>query len=330
MVCHEISIMNAAPPVACVRRSSFLGVRMWCLLVWATAVCAAVAAEVPPAQITESQSRFHRILGHLQDASPELRSEFATIALTHLAVAYSEEARLARAEAGGKDAGLWAWSAAVDRFARQVPLLLEDIELGWPVSLASGGEDTLAVTVGDRVVIVNHPRLNQQHVFEQEILVDFCSRQNCEQFIPGDSRPEPIPVSTRKVRPDWMFTKQGWACSYRGIKVWFNSEQNMAKSRLICEQFLQELMMLTDEIAWQHRHSVPIAWDELDIQSTPQRPEHVVRLNAAGDSVLLTVPVLYRSPELLVHVIPWVRQRVTNQQDVSVELDAGRYGWQTP
>jgi len=322
--------MIADPPAAGYRRRRLLATGMAGLLLWITTVCPALAVQIASAEIAEPQSRFQRTVGYIQSASPQLRVEFASIALTHMAMAYAAEAQLAREEAraAGGDANLRAWSVAVDRYARQMPLLLEDIELGLPVHLMMGGEKSLAISVADRAVILSHPRLNQQRVFEQEVLEDFCARNNCELFIPAGSGSQPISVSTRHVRPDWNFTQQEWSCSYQGIKVKFKAEQNLVNSRTICEQFMQEVVALADEIAWQQRHAVPIKWEELAIQSTPHRPEHTVRLNRLGDTVLVSVPLLYGSPGLLEQLIPWIQQRFTHQGEASVELDADDYGWQ--
>ena len=88
--------------------------------------------------------------------------------------------------------------------------------------------------------------------------------------------------------------------------------------------------MLVDEISWQRRYAVSIEWDRLTVESTPGRPEHVVHLNAAGDSVLVTVPVLYSSPRLLEHMLPWIQQRLDGIHDPVIEVNAVRYGWETP
>jgi len=280
----------------------------------------------------ESQTRFQRTVHYLQTASPELRGEFAAIALTNLTEAYIAEAQLARAEARttGHNANLRGWSAMVDYYARQMPFLLTDIEMGLPVRLMIGGEQELAITVAERTVIVSPPRLHQQSAFEQAILLDFCTAQNCEQFSPGKATPESVPIATVAVRPDWTFSVEGPDCTYEGIQVRFASDKILANSRLICEQFLSELMTLIDQLAWQQRHGVAIEWDYLDIQATPHRPEHMVPLNRSGDSLLVTVPLLYRSPELQQQVLPWIRGRLSNQQGISVELKADHYGWQKP
>ena len=290
------------------------------------------AAQISVAQESIGQTRFQRTVQHLQDASPELRGEFATIALTNLSEAYIAEAQLARKEAGatGHNANLGSWSTMVDYYARQIPMLVADIEAGLPVRLTLGGEQSLAITVAERTVIVSPPRLTQQSAFEQQILSDFCAQQSCEQFSPGSTAPQSLPAVTVHIRPDWTFSAQGSVCAYQGIKVRFASQKNLANSRPICEQFLREVMTLTDELASQQRHGVAIEWENLDIQATPHSPEHVVGLNAIGDSVLVTVPLLYRSTDLLQQVLPWIRQRLSNQQEVSIEVDADRYGWQTP
>jgi hypothetical protein len=266
---------------------------------------------------------------YMQDAPVALRREFATTALRNLAEAYSAEATLARQEAGRhkKDANLRGWSIAVDRFAQQVPLLLDDITLGLPVNLSMGGGQSLSISVADRVIILGHPRLNQQSVFEQQILSDFCSRHDCEQFMPAEAAREPIPMSTLQVRPDWMFSSQGPVCSYKGIQVSFENAQNLGNARIICAQFMQEVVTLTEEFAWQQRHGVAIDWEELEVSSAPRRPEHMVRLNGAGDTVLITIPILYGSRGLLEHILPWIQLRLNKQMDAIIELEARHYGW---
>jgi hypothetical protein len=198
------------------------------------------------------------------------------------------------------------------------------------VLLTLSGEQSLAITVADRTVIVSSPRLTQQSAFEQEILLDFCTQHSCEQSSPASAAQQSLPAPTVHVRPDWTFSAQGSVCAYQGIEVRFDSQKNLANSRHICEQFLREVMTLTDELAWQQRHGVAIEWEDLDIQATPHRPEHMVGLNAIGDAVLVSIPLLYRSPGLLQDVLPWIRARLSNQQEVSMELNADHYGWQKP
>jgi hypothetical protein len=323
--CHEKLGVTADPSATWSGRFRLFASITVCLLLWnAIAASAAVAENVAP------QSRFQRTVGYLQSVSPELRVEFASIAVAKIAAAYDTEAQLAREEASSPDgdAMLKAWSVAVDRYARQMPLLLDDIELGMPVGLLLGGNEYLAISVADRTLILSHPRPSQQSAFEQEILAAFCARHSCESFLVEGSDSRPISVSRRHVKPDWHFTQQRWSCSYSGMSVQFGNEGSLSNARLICQQFMQEIVALADEFAWQRRHAVPIQWEELVIETTPHRPEHMVRLNEIGDSVLVAIPLLYGNPGLLEKITPWIQGRLAHQEQVNIELNADSLGWQ--
>jgi hypothetical protein len=127
-----------------------------------------------------------------------------------------------------------------------------------------------------------------------------------------------------------MFTARGPVCSYQGIKVHFKNGKNLAKSRLICAQFLQEVITLANEMSWQRALAVPIQWSELEILPTTRRAEHTVRLNGLGDTAVAAVPLLYGNPRLLGHILPWIRQWVANPQEASIQLEADHYGWGEP
>jgi hypothetical protein len=312
--------------------------RVFCLagmvltLFFCTLESAAQAQLAPaPERVGAQQSRFQRTVQHLQGESPALRADFAAIALGLLGQAYATEARLAGAPGtAARSNGKRGWALAVSQFARQMPLLVDDIELGFPVHLNIGADRTVAVTVADRTVMLNHPRINQQGAFERDILQSFCATVRCDAFWPADEPAAPIPFTVASITPEWAFTPQGQVCSYRGLGVRFDAARNLANARVICEQFLQEAVTLREELAWQQRHAVIIDWDNLDIQAAPHRPEHMVRLNAAGDTVLVTIPVLYGNPELVASILPWLQQPFAGQSQLRLELDAARFGWQRP
>jgi hypothetical protein len=324
--------MNAVCPALMNKGLSISVASTLWLFLWATAISPTAVAQMSDAESTESQSRFQRTVQYLQDASPRLRGEFAAIALTHLIDGYLEEMQLAHGEvrSAGVQANLRGWSLAVNHYANQIPLLLGDIELGLPVRLARVGEKSLAITVADRTIILSHPRLEEQNLLEQEILMDFCTSHPCEQFTRHDTDPVPMFVSRVYVRPDWTFTARGPVCSYQGIKVHFKNEKNLAKSRLICARFLQEVIILANEMSWQRALAVPIQWSELEILPIARRAEHTVKLNGVGDTAVAAVPLLYGNPRLLGHILPWIRQWVANPPEASIQLEADHYGWGEP
>jgi len=288
------------------------------------------APRTPAESPTKAASRYQRTIVSLQASDRELQADFAATALRELVEVYMAEADLARKQAQ-EQAGatkLRGWSSAVERYASKLALLLKDIELGLPVELQHNGVESIAVMVGGRAVILSHPRKDQQVAFEQRVLLDFCRRNDCKVLTATTDSRQPIPVSATQVKPVWTFTETGSVCSHKGIQVQFTRAANLARSRITCKQLLQEMMTLADEIAWQRRHGVSVQWHELSIRATPQRPEHLVLLNSAGDSILVTVPLIYGSPHLLEDIVPWVQERAGAKEPGAIRLDAARYGWE--
>ena len=98
--------------------------------------------------------------------------------------------------------------------------------------------------------------------------------------------------------------------------------------RPLCAQVLQELLALELELRWQKRHGVAVDYDSLLISATPRRPEHLVRLNDNGDSMLLGLPLLYGSDGLLDAISAWLYQRVeAASRSAPLVLDASQFGW---
>lgn len=289
-----------------------------------------VVAQAPLEKSQEKQSRFQRTFEYLQGAPVVEQTDFVLAALSELAAVYMAEADLARADAvsqtGSGRAKLLGWSRAVDQYASQLLLVLDDLEQGYPVSLRTGTPGPPTISVADRAVILGHPRDEQQSAFEQRVLADFCSRHDCRRMTQALA-PEPIPDTLVRVYPLWTFAETGPVCSNDGLEVQFHSTRNIANLRRICEQLAQELASLATALVWQRRHGVDIDWSGLSVEPTPGRPGHLVRLNAAGDSVLLTVPLLFSSENLLADITPWLHALAKGEKTPSLRLDAGDYGW---
>ena len=300
------------------------------------ALCGAVLSsglalsQVSPEYLGEGGSRYQRTVLSLRTSTPGIQADFANTALMELVEVYMAEADLARnqAEQGVSSTKLRGWSRAVNQYASQLMLVLEDIELGLPVKLQFNAGNLVTVMIGGRAVILSHPRADQQANFEQRVLLGFCGRNDCRLLTANGSEAEPIPVSAPQAEPVWTFTAAGPVCAHAGIEVRFESARNLARSRITCKQLLQEMMTLANEIAWQRRHDVAVEWNKLSVRPTPQRPEHLVQLNDAGDSLLVTIPLIYGSPDLLDHIAPWIERRASGKETPGVQLDAVRYGWE--
>lgn len=303
-----------------------------------------VAMHVALADEFEAQqkSRFLRTVEAISEQSVEIRAEFARVALQQLALAHSLEAELAREElaASSDPQKLVGWAAAVDRFANDLTRMARELENYESENFADGfgsdfsnhlsvafsytGQGVVALTGTGRMIILSHPRYEQQRALEQSILKEFCARESCDSFveIPLSSKPN-IPVTTAVVKPAWNFTEEGYVCSLDGIDLVFPSDGNLRQQRMNCAAIMQEIMRLRDEVTWQVRHSVAVAWNEVSLFATPIDNEHRVQLNRAGDSILLKLPLLAANSNLLGAAIQWLRRRIElAESNVQMQFDA--------
>ncbi len=284
------------------------------------------------ASATAGESRFQRTTSALQQFPARMSAEFASTALTILTEIYIAEADLARNEAGNAENGakLMIWAAAVEQYANQLPLMLDDIATGFPVTISETTNSMVGISVAGRFVILSHPRADQQSAYEHRVLGDFCARNHCDQLTPNAESRSPIPVTAPVVNPNWSFTVDGPLCSSGGISIKFVSARQLGNLRGICRQLFQELSSLATEIRWQKAHGVAIDWEIVDIQPTPQRPEHLVILNASGDAILLSLPLLYSSERLIAELNPWLRAKTSGTAPPGLHINAATYGWVAP
>lgn len=245
---------------------------------------------------------------------------------------YIAEADLARNEAHeSKSAKLKGWAAAVEQFNDDLFLVIEDLEVGFPVAFSIHPHGPAVVLVGGRTVLLTHPRADQQVSYEQRVLVEFCRRNNCDELTAVRAPPEPIPVSVIAKNPVWSFTENGPVCfSIDGdIRVQFPSIEHLPLFRDQCRQFLHELRALELDMRWQKRHGVTIEGNRIEIEQQALGIEHRVKLNTTGDSVLITLPLLYGSPAVLKQVGPWISDRIVNGAKQVLRIDAVDINWES-
>lgn len=333
------------PRPRCSRHFPALVVFLLVAPVWGAAVAldepaSRVSEAVParPLQAAATYSRFQRTLLSAQRSDAATRAEFAAVTLMELAAALRAEIDLVESEQaeGGSRAKLRGWVAAVARYLQELDLLLDDIEQGYTVRLSLGSGDEPEVWVDRRAIIAAHPRPGHQALLEQAILAQFCSQRDCAALTAtsearageGEGAAQSIPVSRGGVRPAWRFDATGPVCEHRELSVRFADGSNLARNRALCEEFLLEAVRLVDEIAWQHRHDVQVNWQALALTAFPGRTEQVVRLNEAGDSILLTLPVIRGTPGLLETLAPWLRGQVEGGPVRRLDLEAVELGWE--
>lgn len=274
-------------------------------------------------------SRFERTVGALaasEDA--ELQARFASVALLELTETYLAEAGLARRQARDSEnkRALLSWAGAVDRYAMQLLPLVEAVEAGAPVTLQRHPKEVPSLSVSGRAVLLAHPRLEQQPAYEQAVLSRFCRGDTCSELMAVKTAPlAPMPAP---VNLSWEFGPGNAACVYHNLRVRFPGTANLNTRRELCAQLMRELEALASELARQPALGVMVEWDQLRITSLSGRPGHLVRLNRAGDSALLELPLMAATPEVIDAVAPWLRGRFAAGGAPGVTLSVTELGWE--
>ncbi len=304
-------------------------------VLWVAAL--ALLVLLPPQPATaDDLSRFQRLVVSLVQAEPSSRSRFARVALLEMAEIHLAEAGLARNQSAQdpQPDRLLGWSRSVEAYARQLLGLHDQVERGAEVVLLPALLAETGIVVGEHSTIISHPRRDQQQALEQAILQAFCAREDCVQLLVAEAElaPQPIPESPSHRPPSWSFTRSGPVCEQRGLQVQFPAAEgrgagNLAAYRSLCQQLFAELQSLVAELRRQQRQGVVPDWSALTISATPHRPEHSIRLNDAGDSLLLAVPLLFGTPGLLPRVLPWLRSLAESAEAPALALSAGELGW---
>lgn len=292
-----------------------------CCLAWA----AASRTNAANGEEDIHASRFLRTVQGVMAGPETLRIEFAKIALTQLAMTHTLEAELARTAAlqSSDRRKLQGWARAVDQYASDLSYLIEEVDRGAMPVLAFTPHREVAITIDGRMIILSHPRHNQQASLEQITLQEFCGRNACEAFTQEVGQPSAVSGMASGIKPVWKFSEDGRHCTYEGIRIHYSAAGSLADQRKHCANLIREIVNLHDEIAWQMQHSVFVQWEDVTIVPTPARPGYRVQLNDAGDSVLLALPLLASGELSFNSVAQWLRKRLQlGLTQASLELQA--------
>ncbi len=252
---------------------------------------------------------------------PEAKAAFAVDALSELADSLRAEISLARQQAGSMDdRSLRRWVASVESYTAQIQSLANSIDIGTPVSLAVGKDQSLFIAVRGRSIILSAPRRELQSSLEQMVIDRFCSHHPCDESL--QSRATATQAGVAAAQPRWSFSDSGGplCVSDDGIVLRFDNSTRLGPKRDFCQQLVSELRAIALELKRQRQLGVRVELDALTVYAIPSLAEHQLDINTAGDSVQLILPVSYAMPRLLQEARLWIRARAEDRR-ANLELD---------
>ena len=281
------------------------------------------SATIDPAG-APAASLYERVVSSLEAGPPAQRQDFALLALKELSSAYREEAALVRASGDQADGRHRLWLRDVETYRHQLLRLARRIERGASVDIFKQPLTAATLAVGDRQVMLTHPRPDHQRSFEQQLLTDYCRSHTCDPLA-GDSATTsaitPGPLETGRIVPTWEFTMAGPACSHRGMRLLFDAGTDFDAVRDTCKQLFNDLGHILKALAWHRAHQVAIHWHSLHLKPGPDENGQILEVNSVGDLTTLQAPLLAKAPGLLAETIPWLQARLAGR-DYAVSLRA--------
>ena len=321
--------LQPGSPIVESRRRVFFGVIQALLLL----LHGSVLADTREPGVAGHTSRdFKQVVAALQQESPGSQTRFATNALAVLVEIHLAEADLARNEAHELDQKekLLGWAEAVDQFADLLMLVMHDVTAGFPVNFLTGSPGPVTLTVAGRMVLLSPPRADQQQAYELRVLSEYCSRGVCANTVVKDEASDPISLSSPTQPPQWQFNEQGPVCfsDEDAIHVQFHSTDNLSLLRTHCEQLFFEIRSLQHEIRSRRAQGTALDWETMALFASPGEPEHRVQLNRSGDSLVLSLPLIYASPQLFELLRARLQAEGQSRAGEVLLIDSFQFGWE--
>lgn len=272
-----------------------------------------------------SVSLFSRTVVQLDQSPPENSAVFANIALSQLATAYYDEVDIVYSHKATRKQTRWARS--VTNYVHDIVLMNDSIVKGAQPSVRLYPHSEAVVQVGNRLITLAHPRVDEQSAFELSVLQEYCALIVCTSVTEtatavADWASSDAPLS----QFDWKFSANGATCSHDKLTIQFDESANLKRLRSQCSELFNELEALIKALRWQRKHGVQIDWNFLAINAMQSREEHSVLLNGFGDTAALSLPRLAQAQSLLQDLAPWIQARLDGVA-VIYEIRSQSYSW---
>jgi hypothetical protein len=286
-----------------------------------------VAAAESRSNAPRSFSELHRLAMAVNDAPVPVRADFAVAAVSEMVIAHRNEADRARQDARNNTAGRSParWAHAVDVYAADLTALVNSVTTDTPVEIEIDPQNSVALNIDGKPVMVSFPKTLQQAVFEQRVIERFCNLYRCEDLITEYYRSDPSP-RIKKSAPLWSFSEQaGPVCATDdGLQFQFQDAVNLSRKRKACSRVIAELNALAELIAKNLSSGVRIDWNRLAILPPAGEDQHLVELDGEGGFIRMPLPALAATPQLFNLVRPWLAAKVKGNAIGQVVINADR------
>lgn len=251
-------------------------------------------------------------LARTLETEPEaVRGDFAAVALSEMIIAYELEfdnlsvpGQVSRAEIA-KQAR---WARALQQYLDELYAARDDLDAGVAVELLVSPPAALQLMIGDRLVAVESPRIDQPQLLAQLIVQVYCDSFVCD----ADLLEPPSPaVASFGDRGGWSFVA-GQGSTYEtadGLGFMFADVRERSRKEQVCLQVGEELNRLAKALAGARRRGIKVDMQALRIISSGRGDDQLVVLSKFDDTLRLQLPALSDAPGVVAVARDWITAR---------------------
>lgn len=246
----------------------------------------------------------------LQHESQPLRVGFATLVLDEVIMAYeleferlSEPGQVSRREYAKQSR----WAGALARFLDELYTAREELDNGALVEILVQPPAAVQLLVGERVVPVSAPRIDDPEALQTSIAALFCDAFACGPDILDPPRP-----ASSTSGDGWSFG-DGFGSTYQtadGLGFMFSDVRQRARKEQACRQVRDDLLRLVEALTVRRDAGAAVDFDVLRLENASAGTAPRVVLSRSGASLNLLLPALARVPGVLEVARGWVQARV--------------------
>ena len=246
------------------------------------------------------------------EAEPQgVRADFAAVALSEMIAAYELEfdklslpGQVSRAEIA-KQAR---WARAVQQFLAELYAARDELDAGAAVELIVSPPAAVQFMVGERMLAVASPRIDNPQSIEQQIVQVYCDSFACDPQIL-----EPLEPAAEKLakRGGWSFAA-GQGSTYEtndGLGFMFTDVRERSRKERICLQLGEELNRLSMALASARRRGQMVDVQALRINASGRGDDQLVVLSTTGNTLRLHLPALLDAPDVVEVARNWIAAR---------------------
>lgn len=293
-----------------------------CLLVFILVTDSSVLSS----EINLTRSKVIQLALHLEAAEPELRYEFAQIALIEMYNSYQKELKKSRddlPENAKKRAKIRRWRYATHSYLESLDQLFLLMDSEMPLDYFISPQNKIILLIAEQPVIISGPNSGANKQIETNIVAQFCQSFDCTEYF-AETLIDKERLKKTAEKEQLAAITGSWSIKYNMQADFITSNQIVfnfinIKNRQEKERWAlnvtKELVQLIQSLKLALDKGNLIHWSTLMIHELPVTDNaYKININSDGDYIKASLPLTGTHKSLFEQLKPWIISHFGNQQ----------------